>query len=125
VLGRWATYAVVTIAWAGLLLALGGWHSLLASALLWIGATGLAVDSAARFARLRRTEGGPFFGSARAPHLLFALFVVWTGFAIVVGRAAGDAKIDTVVVVWLVVASALAAGMVVSERRRTAVRSTA
>ena len=124
-LGRWATYAVVTIVWVGLLAALAGSHSRLTSALLWIGAAGLAVDSAARFARLHRTEGGPFFGSVRAPHLLFALFVVWTAFAIVVGRAAGDAKIDTVVVVWLVVASALAAGMVASERRRTAVRSTA
>ncbi len=89
--------------------------------LVTIGVAYLVVDSGLRFARLRRTEGGPFFGSARAPHLLFVFFVVSIPVAIDFAEPLGD----RMAFLWLAVASALAAGMVASERRRTAVRSKA
>jgi hypothetical protein len=81
----------------------------------------LAADSGWRYARLRRSEGGRFFGSVRAPDLLFVLFVVSIPVAIELGQPLGD----QVAFAWLPVATALAAGMVASERRRTAVRSNA
>ena len=92
--------------------------------LVAIGVAGLAIDSAFRYLRIRRTERGPLFGSARATHALFVAFVLSVGVMIALAHVTPDSALGPIVISWLVVASALAAGMVASERRRTAVRST-
>ena len=100
-------------------------HPTTTQVLLAIGVAGLAIDSVFRYLRIRRSERGPFFGSARATHALFVAFVLSVGVMIGLVHVTPDSALGPIVVSWLVVASALTVAMVASERRRTAVRSTA